>query len=71
MKEKRMDCYPWAVPTEEQKRMFDALSYEDQLEMVRSAIIEGEKSGISSKTFDEIIKDAKARSKSQNAPHDQ
>lgn len=24
MKAKRMDCYPWAVPTEEQKRMFDA-----------------------------------------------
>lgn len=42
MKEKRMDCYPWAAPTEEQKRMFDTLSYEDQLEMVRAAIIEGE-----------------------------
>lgn len=25
---KRMDVYPWAAPTPEQKRMFDALPYE-------------------------------------------
>lgn len=71
MKEKRMDCYPWAVPTEEQKRMFDALSYEDQLEMVRAAIIEGENSGISDRTVSEILADVKARLKSQNTSHNQ
>lgn len=45
MNKKRMDVYPWAVPTEEQKQLFDALSYEEQLEMVRQALIEGEESG--------------------------
>ena len=65
MKEKRMDCYPWAVPTEEQKRMFDALSYEEQLEMVRAAIIEGANSGVSDKTVIEIMDDVKDRLKDQ------
>ena len=46
MNKKRMDVYPWAVPTAEQKRLFDALSYEEQLEMVRQALIEGEESGL-------------------------
>ena len=65
MKEKRMDCYPWAVPTEEQKRMFDALSYEEQLEMVRAAITEGKNSGVSDKSITEIMDDVKARLKDQ------
>ena len=38
MQNKKVDCYPWAAPTEEQKRMFENLSYDDQLEMLRSAI---------------------------------
>ncbi len=46
MNKNRMDVYPWAVPTEEQKRLFDALSYEEQLEMVRQALIKGEESGL-------------------------
>ena len=41
-KKPHIDCYPWAVPTEAQKRMFDALSYEKQLQMVREALEEGE-----------------------------
>ena len=61
MKKEQIGCYPWAVPTEDQKRMFDALSYEDQLEMLRSAIIEGEKSGISDRTASDILADVKAR----------
>ncbi len=44
--------YPWAVPTEEQKNMFDALSYEEQLKMLQDAITEGLESGISDKLFD-------------------
>ncbi len=39
--EKTMDIYPWAAPTEEQKRMFDALSYDEQLKMVQEAISQG------------------------------
>lgn len=63
MEEKRIDCYPWAVPTEEQKHMFDALSYEDQLEMVRAAIIKGKNSGVSDKSVTEIMEDVRARLK--------
>jgi hypothetical protein len=40
-----IDFYPWAVPTEEQKRMFDELSQDQQLKMLQEALIEGEKSG--------------------------
>ncbi len=42
---KKIDVYPWAVPTEEQKEMFNTLSYDEQLEMVRKALIDGEQSG--------------------------
>lgn len=38
MKKEPIECYPWAAPTEEQKRMFDNLNYNDQLEMLRSVI---------------------------------
>ncbi len=40
-----VDSYPWSVPTEEQKRMFDGLSQEQQLKMLQKALIEGEESG--------------------------
>jgi len=62
MNKKRMDVYPWAVPTAEQKRLFDALSYEEQLEMVRQALIEGEENG-PGKDFDadRIIRKARQR----------
>lgn len=43
MKKEPIDCYPWAAPTEEQKSMFDNLSYDDQLEMLRSTIKKGVK----------------------------
>ena len=55
--------YPWAAPSEEQKRMFDALSYEEQLNMLREALIADEKSGISNKSFDEIREEARAEMK--------
>lgn len=57
----KIDAYPWAVPTPEQKQMFDTLSYEEQLNMLREAIIAGEKSGISNKSFDEIIAEARPK----------
>ena len=66
MQNRKIDCYPWAAPTEEQKRMFDKLSYDDQLEMLRSAIKKGEESGVSDKTLPEIMAEVKARLKEQN-----
>lgn len=66
MQNKKVDCYPWAAPTEEQKRMFDNLSYDDQLEMLRAAIKKGEESGVCDKTLPEIMADVKARLQGQN-----
>lgn len=58
--------YPWAVPTKEQKLMFDALSYEEQLKMLQDALTEGLESGISDKSFDEIRETAKAKMKEKH-----
>lgn len=66
MKKEPIECYPWAAPTEEQKRMFDNLNYNDQLEMLRSVIKKGEESGVSDKTLLEIMAEVKARIKEQN-----
>jgi hypothetical protein len=55
--EKRMDVYPWAAPTPEQKRMFDALPYDEQLKMVQDALAEGLESGISDKSVDQIFEE--------------
>ena len=41
----KVDCYPWAQPTEEQKAKFDQLPPEAQLDMVRKALIDAEESG--------------------------
>ncbi len=41
----KIEAYPWAVPTEEQKALFDSLSPEQQLDRLRQAIIKGEESG--------------------------
>lgn len=49
--EKKIPCYPWATPTEEQKCLFDALSYEEQLKMVQEALGEGLESGISDQSM--------------------
>jgi hypothetical protein len=46
MDREKIDCYPWVNPTEEQKLMFDRLSYEEQLEMLRSEITKGRESGV-------------------------
>ena len=42
----KMDIYSWAAPTEEQKKMFNALGDEEQLAMLREALAESEKSGL-------------------------
>ena len=62
-----IDSYPWAVPTEEQKRMFDELSQDQQLKMLQDALIEGEESGISDKSLDEITEKARAEMKTKQS----
>lgn len=54
---KKIDFYPWAVPTPEQRRMFDALPYEAQLKMVQDSLAEGLESGISDKSVDQIFEE--------------
>lgn len=61
-----IDVYPWAEPTDEQRRMFDALSPEEQRRAIRKAIEEGFASGVSSKTIAEII--AEANTELDNEP---
>ena len=51
----KIDCYPWAVPTEKQMHMFDALTDEEQLKMLQDALAEGEESGVSDKTIDDYL----------------
>ncbi len=63
MKNERIDCYPWAVPTEEQKRMFDGLSYEEQLKMLSSALSEAQQNGICDRTLPQIIENLRSRLK--------
>lgn len=63
MENEKIDCYPWAAPTEEQKRMFDALCYEDQLEMRCFAIELGRNGGVSNRFLNEIIENARERLK--------
>jgi len=49
-----IDVYPWAAPTEEQKRMFNALPPEEKRRMIREAIEQGFASGISERTTAEM-----------------
>lgn len=66
MEDQKISSYPWAAPTKEQRNMFDALNYEEQLKMLQDTLIEGEESGISDKSFDEIIEEARAGIKTKN-----
>jgi hypothetical protein len=61
MKREKIDCYPWASPTEEQKRMFDRLNHEEQLKMLSLEITKGLESGICDRSLSEILSSVKAR----------
>ncbi len=56
-----INVYPWAVPTEAQKAMFDALSDEEKQDMIQKAIENGFSSGVSHATISDIIREAKAQ----------
>lgn len=53
-----LDIYPWPEPTDEQKRMFDALPLAEKRRMIDQAITEGFDSPVSEKTVDEVIAEA-------------
>lgn len=54
------DAYPWAQPTEEQKRYFDSLPPAEQHAMLKAAIEKARASGLSERTVADIISAAKA-----------
>ena len=46
-----LDVYPWAEPTDEQKRMFDALPPEEMRRLIDQAIEDGFTSPLSDKPW--------------------
>ena len=55
-----IDVYPWAAPTPEQRAWFDALSPADKRTAIRAAIEEGFDSPHSSKSIEDILREARA-----------
>ena len=55
-----LDIYPWAEPTDEQKRMFDSLPPEEKRRLIDEAIEEGFTGPLSDKSMQDIIAEAKA-----------
>lgn len=55
--------YPWAAPTVEQKAMFDALPLDAKRRLIADAIEDGFNSGVSEKTIDEILAEARAENR--------
>ena len=55
-----LDIYPWAEPTDEQKRMFDALPPEEKRRLIDEAIKQGFASPLSDKSMQDVIAEAKS-----------
>jgi P2-related tail formation protein len=55
-----IDVYPWAMPTAEQRAWFDALTPEEKRRAIQAAIEDGFESGISEKTVDDILGQARS-----------
>jgi hypothetical protein len=55
-----IDVYPWAAPTDEQRAWFDALSPDAKRKAILEAIEEGFNGPASSKSIDEVIREARA-----------
>ncbi len=56
-----IDVYPWAAPTEAQRAWFDALSPAAKRKAIQDAIDEGFESGISDKSIEDIIREARTQ----------
>ena len=55
-----IDVYPWAAPTEEQRKWFDALPPEAKRKAILAAIEEGFEGPPSTKSIDDIIEEVHA-----------
>ena len=55
-----LDIYPWAEPTDEQKRMFDTLPPEEKRRLIDEAIKQGFASPLSDKSMQDVIAEAKS-----------
>jgi hypothetical protein len=51
----------FAAPTEDDLAYFESLSPSEQRSLLRAALEKGVASGVSNKTFDEIVAEARAR----------
>ena len=58
-----IDVCPWATPTVEQRAMFDALAPVAKRRLIAEAIEDGFNSGISHKTIDDILAEARAENR--------
>lgn len=55
-----INVYPWAAPTDEQRAWFDSLTAEKKREVIDAAIAEGFSAPLSSKSIDDILREARA-----------
>jgi len=55
-----IDVYPWPAPTDAQRAWFDALSPEEKRKTIQKAIEEGFASPASTKSIDDVIREARA-----------
>ncbi len=61
MSEVKDDIMPSAAPSEDEILRWNALPRDEQLERMRQALIDGERSGISERSMDDIKAAAKGR----------
>lgn len=60
----KISCF--ATPTEEDIALFESLSPEQQLALLRAETDKGFASGLSDKTFDEVVVEARAKARAGN-----
>ncbi len=59
-----VDVYPWAEPTEEQKKFFDSLPPEEKRRMIEAAVKDGIASGPAEEvSVETLIEESKAQRK--------
>ncbi|MBU1211964.1 MAG: hypothetical protein KJ587_11905 [Alphaproteobacteria bacterium] len=61
MSEVKDDIMPSATPSEDEIRRWNALPRDEQLKRMRQALIDGEQSGLSERSMDEIKAAARGR----------
>jgi len=61
MNEVKDDIMPSATPSEDEIQRWNALPRDEQLKRLRHALIEGEQSGLSDRSMDDIKAEARER----------